>query len=195
MMDERVICAGFGGQGVMSLGQLLAYGGMVKGLNVSWMPSYGPEMRGGTAYCCIKIAEKAVGSPLITNDATSVIVMNQPSLIRFEPQVASGGMLLLNSSMIDTCPIRDDISVYAIPANELAALCGSSKVANIIMLGAFVALKKIVEPLHIEEGFSKVFGERGKKHLLLNRAALKRGMSCIETGVEHGNITDIPMAA
>ena len=110
MINEKIICAGFGGQGVMSLGQLLTYSGMVEGKEVSWLPSYGPEMRGGTANCSVMISEKMIGSPVITNDATAAIVMNLPSLDKFESCVVKDGLVLINSSLITKKALR--LTIY-----------------------------------------------------------------------------------
>jgi len=145
MVDERVICAGFGGQGVMSMGQLLTYAGMLEGKNVSWLPSYGPEMRGGTANCTVMISDNPIGSPLIDKNGTAAIVMNLPSLFKFEGDMEKGGKLLINSSLIDRKATRDDIDVYYIPANDIAVELGNGKVANIVMLGAFIELTGAVK--------------------------------------------------
>lgn len=176
MINERVLCAGFGGQGVMSLGQLLAYGGMLEGLHVTWLPSYGPEMRGGTAYCSVMLSEQPVGSPVIAGDATCAIIMNLPSLIKFESVVSTGGELLVNSSMVPQKAQRKDIDVYYIPAGELARECGDERAANMIMLGAYLALKKVVTNNTITEAFRKVFGEKAEQLLPLNLKAVESGM-------------------
>ena len=106
MTNERVICAGFGGQGVMSMGQLLSYAGMIEGKHVSWLPSYGPEMRGGTANCNVTVSDTPIGSPIITHNATAAIVMNLPSLIKFEAELEKDGVVLINSSLIERKPER-----------------------------------------------------------------------------------------
>ncbi|WDV46775.1 2-oxoacid:acceptor oxidoreductase family protein [Clostridiaceae bacterium M8S5] len=178
-MQEKVIMAGFGGQGVMSMGQLLTYSGMIENKNVSWLPSYGPEMRGGTANCNVMVSDSLIGSPIITNDATTAIVMNLPSLIKFESDVISGGKLLINSSLIDKKADRDDVEVYYIPANEIASELGNIKVANMVMLGAYLELTKAVETESVIEAFKKVFGERKAEFIPLNREALKRGAEFI----------------
>lgn len=116
MAAEKVILAGFGGQGVMSMGQLLTYAGMIENKNVSWLPSYGPEMRGGTANCAVIVSDTPVGSPIITNDATAAIVMNLPSLVKFEGNLINGGNLLINSSLITQKAERADVKTYYIPA-------------------------------------------------------------------------------
>lgn len=181
MLNEKVICAGFGGQGVMSMGQLLAYAGMLEDRFVSWMPSYGPEMRGGTAYCCVMISEKPVGSPIITNDASCAIVMNQPSLLKFEKCLESGGLLLINSSMTEEKCDRTDVNDYYIPANELARKCGNQRAANMVMLGAYLQLRASVEAANVIEAFKKVFGAKAEKHLSLNIKALHCGMESVKS--------------
>ncbi|SHK18418.1 2-oxoacid:acceptor oxidoreductase family protein [Paramaledivibacter caminithermalis] len=180
MTTERVICAGFGGQGVMSIGQLLSYAGMIEGKHVSWLPSYGPEMRGGTANCNVTISDTPIGSPIIANNATAAIVMNLPSLIKFEKELESDGIILINSSLIDRKPERDDVKSYQIPANEIAVEIGNGKVANMVMLGAYLELTKIVKVETVVEALRKVFGP-SKEHLIpLNEEALKRGAEAVK---------------
>jgi 2-oxoglutarate ferredoxin oxidoreductase subunit gamma len=184
MFDHKVLCAGFGGQGVMSMGQLIAYAGMLEERFVTWMPSYGPEMRGGTAYCSVMVSEKPVGSPIITSKASCVIVMNYPSLKKFEYLVAPRGLLLVNSSMTAEKCSRDDINAYYIPANDLALACGNGKVANMIMLGACLALTNIAAADSIIEAFKKVFGEKAEKLIPLNVEALTRGMESVRLKID-----------
>ncbi len=180
MLNEKVICAGFGGQGVMSMGQLMTYAGMLEGKEVSWLPSYGPEMRGGTANCNVIISEKPIGSPVITTDATSAIIMNLPSLDKFEADVKSGGTVFINSSLIERKVSRDDLKAYYIPANELATELGNYRVANMVMLGAYLEIFKPVEVKSVLEAFKKVFGE-GKAHLVpLNESALLKGAEAVK---------------
>ncbi len=179
MAEEKIIMAGFGGQGVMSMGQLLTYAGMIEDKNVSWLPSYGPEMRGGTANCAVIVSDKQVGSPIITNDATAAIVMNLPSLDKFETDVREGGMLLVNSSLIEKKATRDDLKVYYIKANEIANDLGNAKVANMVMLGAYLEITKIVKVESIIEALKKVFGP-AKEHLVpLNKDALEKGAEAV----------------
>src|SRR5690554_2087593 len=118
-MEERLIIAGFGGQGVMSMGQLLTYSGMIENKNVSWLPSYGPEMRGGTANCNVIVSDGLIGSPVVT-EATTAIVMNKPSLDKFEEDVVEDGNILINSSLIDKKTNRTDVKAYYVPANDIA---------------------------------------------------------------------------
>jgi 2-oxoglutarate ferredoxin oxidoreductase subunit gamma len=136
-MAHEIIMAGFGGQGVMAMGKILVEAAMEEGKNVSWLPSYGPEMRGGTANCSVIVSDEPIGAPIVT-EATAAIVMNRPSLDKFENDVIPGGALLINSSLIDKKATRNDIKVYYIPANDIANELGTDKVANIVMLGAYL---------------------------------------------------------
>ncbi|MGV8146719.1 MAG: 2-oxoacid:acceptor oxidoreductase family protein [Alkaliphilus sp.] len=180
MATEKIIMAGFGGQGIMSMGQLLTYAGMIEDKQVSWLPSYGPEMRGGTANCSVIVSDSLVGSPIITNDATASVVMNLPSLLKFEQQVIAGGNLIVNSSLIEIKAKREDVNVYYVPANEIAKEIGNNKVANMVMLGAYIELTKIVSQDSIVEAMKKVFGP-SKQHLVeLNKDALKRGAKSVK---------------
>lgn len=177
-MEERIIIAGFGGQGVMAMGQLLTYSGMIEDKNVSWLPSYGPEMRGGTANCNVIISTDPVGSPVVI-EATTAIVLNKPSLDKFESSVVPGGKLFINSSLIDRKSIRDDIDVYYIPANEIANDLGNARIANMVMLGAFLEIAKPVEVESIYKAYGKVFGE-AKAHLLpINKDGLSKGAEIV----------------
>lgn len=175
MIDERIIVAGFGGQGVMMIGKLLAHSGMMENLNVSWLPSYGPEMRGGTANCNVILSENIIGAPVVT-EATCVIAMNLPSLDKFEPVVKTGGRLMINSSLIDRTSKRTDVNVLEIPVNDIANKQGSMKVANVVMLGAYIALSHVVKKETILEAIEEVLG-KSKRHLLdINVKALEEGM-------------------
>ena len=177
-MQERVIMAGFGGQGVMSMGQLLTYAGMIENKHVSWLPSYGPEMRGGTANCNVMVSDGPIGSPIVT-EATAAIVMNRPSLDKFEDDVVKGGNLLINSSLIDRKANREELNAYYIPANEMAVELGNAKVANMIMLGAYLELTKAVKVESIVAALKKVFGE-SKAHLIpLYEKALEKGAEAV----------------
>ncbi|MBP8654031.1 MAG: 2-oxoacid:acceptor oxidoreductase family protein [Proteocatella sp.] len=174
-MENKVICAGFGGQGVMSMGQLLAYAGMIEDKYVSWLPSYGPEMRGGTANCGVTVSDEEIGSPIITNDADIAIVMNLPSLIKFEKDVKPGGKIFINSSLIEKKVERTDIEVYYIDANKIAADIGNIKAANLVMLGAVLKSTPIVDIESILEAFKKVFGPSKERFIPQNREALVKG--------------------
>ncbi|MBU5674811.1 2-oxoacid:acceptor oxidoreductase family protein [Alkaliphilus sp. MSJ-5] len=179
MATERIVLAGFGGQGVMSAGQLLTYAGMIENKQVSWLPSYGPEMRGGAANCAVMVSDTPVGSPIITNDATSAIIMNAPSLDKFENSIVKDGILVINSSLIERKTSRDDVKAYYVPANEIANEMGNSRVVNMIMLGAHLELTKAVEVDSVLEAFKKVYGP-SKEHLVpLNKEALERGAAAV----------------
>ena len=142
-MLEEVIIAGFGGQGLMLMGRLLAYAGMLEGRKVAWMPSYGPEMRGGTANCTVIISSEEIASPIVTNPKT-VIAMNKPSLDKFESLIQKDGLIVLNNSLIDQEVKRDDIKVLKIPANDIANKLGNLRVANMVTLGAYVKKSGVV---------------------------------------------------
>ena len=178
-MDERIIIAGFGGQGVMAMGQMLTYSGMIEDKNVSWLPSYGPEMRGGTANCNVIISDDDVGSPVVTQ-GTAAIVLNKPSLDKFEDAVEAGGKLFINSSLIDRKTDRQDIDVYYIPANDIANELGNNRIANMVMLGAYLKATNTVSLDSIYEAFAQVFGE-SKSHLLaINKEAIEKGAAVVE---------------
>lgn len=174
-MEEKVIVAGFGGQGVMAIGKLLAYAGMLEDKQVSWLPSYGPEMRGGTANCDVIVSDDMISSPVISKDATAAIIMNLPSLKKFEEEIISGGNILINSSLINEKTSRNDLEAYYIPANDLALQLGDSKVINMIMLGAYLELTKVAEVESVLQAFLKVFGEHKSNAIPLNREALLKG--------------------
>jgi 2-oxoglutarate ferredoxin oxidoreductase subunit gamma len=174
-MEHRIIIAGFGGQGILMIGKLLAHAGMMEGRNVTWLPSYGPEMRGGTANCNVIISEEIIGAPIVTTDATCVIAMNLPSLDRFEAAAQPGGLLLINSSLVPKHTSRTDVQVLEIPVNEIAQQQGSAKVANVVMLGAYLALTGAVRKESVIAAIEEVLGKT-KRHLLpINLNALEEG--------------------
>jgi 2-oxoglutarate ferredoxin oxidoreductase subunit gamma len=142
-METSIIVAGFGGQGVLFAGQLLAYGAMDDGRFVTWIPSYGPEMRGGTANCTVVIADGPIGSPIVTSPDIA-LVLNQPSYEKYELLVKPGGLLVVNESLVTAMSERDDIEVIYVPANELAEKAGSVKMLNVAMLGAFLAKRPVL---------------------------------------------------
>jgi len=136
-MQSEVIMAGFGGQGILLIGKMLAYAGMHEGKEVSWLPSYGPEMRGGTCNCTVVVSDKPVGSPVIRSPR-AVLAMNLPSLEKFESDIRPGGLLLINSSLINRGSERDDLTVIEVPANQIASELGNPRGANMVALGAYL---------------------------------------------------------
>jgi 2-oxoglutarate ferredoxin oxidoreductase subunit gamma len=174
-MTHELLAAGFGGQGVLSMGMTLAYAGMLEGKEISWMPSYGPEMRGGTANCITIVSDAKISSPIITTFDT-VVALNQPSLDKFEHAVKPGGLLVYDSTSILTQPTRTDIDVLALPASDEAVVMKNTKIMNMIVLGAFIARTRVVRIESILAALRKVLPERYHHLLPLNEQALKRGM-------------------
>ena len=174
-MDMQLIIAGFGGQGVLLMGQLMAYAGMLDGREVSWMPAYGPEMRGGSANCSVVISDSPVGSPKV-EDADVVIAMNRPSMDLFESSVVPGGLLIYNSSLIDTKPTRTDITVVPVHCNDIADSLGNGRVANMVMLGALMERTKPFDVELLIEALRHKLGARREKLIPLNRDAITKGM-------------------
>lgn len=156
---EDVVMAGFGGQGLMFIGKLLAYSAMKEGKHVTWIPSYGPEMRGGTANCTVVVSSEEIGSP-VTSHPHAIIVMNNPSLEAFESKLQSNGLLLLSSSLVNRQTTRKDIRIIAVPASELAVSAGTERAANMVMLGAYVALTRVVAEESIIAGLKELFGKK-----------------------------------
>lgn len=177
----EVVFAGFGGQGVMTIGQLLAYTAMEEGKQVVWIPSYGPEMRGGTANCTVVVSDARIGSPII-NNPMSACVFNRPSLDKFGPAIRPGGLLLINNSLIDVTSGRDDITEILVPANDIAIKLGNPKVANMVMLAAYVAATDIVKFEHLEKMLDSKMG-RKKSLLEINHAAIAEGRKLVAKAV------------
>ncbi len=177
-MLQEIIFAGFGGQGVLSMGQILAYAAMIENREVSWMPSYGPEMRGGTANCITIISDEVISSPIISKFDTA-IVLNQPSLDKFEPAVTPGGILIYDTNNILKPPAGTDIKVYAVPATEEAIKLKNSRVMNVIILGALLKLRGTVKVESVMAALKKVLPERYHHLLPLNESALMKGMELV----------------
>lgn len=173
-MTRKIVMAGFGGQGVMAMGQLISYAGMLEGKHVSWYPSYGPEMRGGAANCSVVVSEELVGSPIIAV-ADDVIVMNEPSLSMFESHVRPGGNIFINSSLVKKETTRTDINVVKIPVNDIAIDLGNARVANMVMLGAYLKVTELVKVESVIQAFTKVYGDKKKKLLPINEKAIEFG--------------------
>jgi 2-oxoglutarate ferredoxin oxidoreductase subunit gamma len=176
MPQQEIIFAGFGGQGILSMGKFLAYAGMEENLNVSWLPSYGPEMRGGTANCSVILTDDNIGSPVVY-DATSVVVMNRPSLDKFEETVVPGGVLIIDTDLVNRDVTRTDIDVIRIPAQSVAEEVGSKKIANMVLLGALVQKTGIISM----EAILKSLKEHGKeKFYEMNKNALEKGAAFVK---------------
>jgi len=174
-MTHELLAAGFGGQGVLSMGATLAYAGMIENKEITWMPSYGPEMRGGTANCIIIVSDERISSPVVTT-FDSVIALNQPSLDKFEKAVKPGGLLIYDSTSMLTPPSRTDIQVIPIPAGDEALKLNNTKVLNMIVLGAFLERTRVVELDAVMKALRKALPERYHNLLPLNEQALRRGM-------------------
>ena len=178
-MNEEIVIAGFGGQGVLSMGMILCYSGIIEDKEVSWMPSYGPEMRGGTANCIAIISDSKISSPIIATFDT-VIALNQPSVDKFEKAVKPGGLLIYESTNVINPPTREDIDIVEIPGSSEAAKMKNTKIMNMIMLGAFLKKKPIIKFENIIAGLKNVLPERYHHLLPLNEEALNRGMNLVE---------------
>ena len=174
-MTEEILIAGFGGQGVLTMGTILSYAGMMEEKEVSWMPSYGPEMRGGTANCITIVSDTKISSPIISKFDT-VIALNQPSVDKFEEAVKPGGLMIYESTNVLDPPTRDDIEILGIPAADEAAKMKNTKIMNMIVLGAFLQKKPIITLDNILAGLKKVLPERYHHLLPLNEEAMKKGM-------------------
>ena len=176
-MKKEIIISGFGGQGGLAIGKNLAEAGMAEGMNVTWAPSYGPEMRGGTANCSVVLSDKPVGSPVFAR-STELIALNEPSLTKFEAGVLPGGSVFVNSDVVTDKVSRPDLTAYYIPCAKIAEEIGNPKVANMVMLGAYVAGTKILKPETIERMIAQMFTGPKAKLVPLNIEAFRRGMAC-----------------
>ena len=177
-MKKEIVIAGFGGQGVMSIGKSLVEAGLEEGLEVSWVPSYGPEMRGGTANCSVIMSDEPVGSPIVYHP-TELIAMNGPSLKKFEDEVVPGGTVFLNSSIIKEKVDREDLRVIQVPCDTIANELGNGKVANMVMLGAYIAATGALKADTLREMIRQMFTGPKAKLVDLNMTALARGMVCV----------------
>ena len=178
-ITEEIIIAGFGGQGVLSMGKILAYSGIMQGLEVSWMPSYGPEMRGGTANVTVILSDEPISSPVL-NQYDTAIILNQQSLDKFEPMVKPGGILLYdNNNGITRYPQRTDINIYCIEATA-EAIKTDPRIFNMIVLGGYLAVRPILKLENIVEGLKKSLPERHHKMIPLNQQAISTGMEIVK---------------
>lgn len=181
-MQTEVIFSGFGGQGVLFAGQMLSYAAMDAGKEVTWIPSYGPEMRGGTANCTVTVSDEEIGSPMVRNPQ-AVVAMNLPSLDKYEKLIKPGGLLVLNSSIVEKRPTRTDIRVVLIPANELAEELGDKRLSNMILLGALVANLNLLEMSDLEKALEAHLPARHHKLLPANFKALHKGAEFVAEAV------------
>lgn len=179
-MIKEIIIAGFGGQGVLSMGKILAYSGLMEDKEVSWFPSYGPEQRGGTANVTVILSDNAISSPIV-NEFDIAIILNQPSLSKFESMVKPGGILIYDPSSIHTPPTRTDIEIYSIDAMYAASEMKNSKAFNMIVLGGLLKVCPIVSLDHVMMGLKKSLPERHHKLLPMNEKAILKGMEIIKT--------------
>ncbi len=175
-MDKahEIIFAGFGGQGILSMGQIIAYAAMIEEKEISWMPSYGPEMRGGTANCIVIVSDSRISSPIVSA-FDSAIVLNQPSLDKFEHEVKPGGLLIYEESAIINPPTRTDIEILSVPANEEALKLNLKRAANMILVGAFLEKRPLVKAENILTALKKVLPERHHHLIPINKDALLKG--------------------
>jgi 2-oxoglutarate ferredoxin oxidoreductase subunit gamma len=173
-MQQEIIISGFGGQGTLFAGQLLAYAAMDSGYHVTWIPSYGPEMRGGKARCTVVVSDAEIGSPLVRRPGAAV-VLNIPSMEAFEPAVKSSGVLVVNSSLVPQKSERTDLDVFYVPASDMATEMGNVRIANVICLGALVQATGVVSLEAIEQALDDHLPERHRKLLGLNKEALRKG--------------------
>ncbi|MBN2165933.1 MAG: 2-oxoacid:acceptor oxidoreductase family protein [Marinilabiliaceae bacterium] len=177
-MKEEIIIAGFGGQGVLSMGKILAYSGIMQNLEVSWMPSYGPEMRGGTANVTVILSDTRISSPIL-HEYDTAIILNQQSLDKFEQQIKPGGCLIYDSNGITHHPTRKDINVYRVDAAEEAVKMNSTKTFNMIVLGAYLKVKPVVVMENVLNGLKKSLPERHHHLIPINEKAIERGMQIV----------------
>jgi 2-oxoglutarate ferredoxin oxidoreductase subunit gamma len=173
-MEKSAIFAGFGGQGLLFCGHVLAEAAVIEGREVSWMPSYGPEMRGGTAYCTVIVADRPIGSPMV--DAADIVVaLNPPSLAKFEHIIVPGGLLVLNSSLIEAEPTRTDIEIVAVPCTALARDAGDDKLVSVVALGAVIARRPVVSADSARQALRELLGGAKAKFLESDLAAFELG--------------------
>ncbi|GET31874.1 2-oxoglutarate ferredoxin oxidoreductase subunit gamma [Prolixibacter bellariivorans] len=179
-MTEEIIIAGFGGQGVLSMGKILAYSGVMQDQEVTWFPSYGPEMRGGTANVSVIISDERISSPIL-HEFDTAIILNQQSLDKFEEQVKPGGVLLYDPNGIVHPPTRKDINIYKVEGARLAAEMGNPKTFNMIVMGAYLKVKPIFGMEKVKKGLEKSLPERHHKLIPLNLEAIEVGQKNMET--------------
>jgi 2-oxoglutarate ferredoxin oxidoreductase subunit gamma len=177
MQQHEIIFSGFGGQGALFAGQLLAYAALEEDKHVTWIPSYGPEMRGGTAHCTVIVSDEEIGAPIIRNPSAAV-VLNIPSMDKYEALLKPGGVLVVNRSLIAKPAARQDITVIQVPANDLAAEVGSTKMANVVLLGALLETIRAVSLDSVSKALDEHLPAKARKLLESNKQALQKGAEC-----------------
>lgn len=182
-MTHEIVVSGFGGQGVMVIGKSIAELGMIENLHVSWLPSYGAEMRGGSANCSVVVSDEPVVSPLV-EQCTELIAMNTPALVRFLPSVVPNGIVLVNSSIVQEEIGRTDVRVLRIPCGEIAERIGNSKVGNMVMLGAYVAATGYLKTETVDQILGEMFSGRKAKILDINKIAVQRGAKAVLNAIQ-----------
>ena len=175
-MTKRIVISGFGGQGVLTLGNVIAEIGLNKGLHVTWMPSYGAEMRGGTANCSVILSDKIIGSPMVQNKIDILCAMNRPSVDKFLPKVQPGGLALVNTSIVTDKVVRDDVKIVEIDATNIAVKVGSARVANMVMLAGFIKETDLFTLEDITQVLEKRFAAKRPELIPLNIEAIKLGL-------------------
>jgi len=180
VQQERLIIAGFGGQGIMFMGKLLCCAGMLQGRHVTYMPSYGAEVRGGTAYCNVIVSDEEIPSPVVA-EPTAAIIMNTPSLIKFEPMLAKKGLIIINSALVDRPAKRRDVEPIHIPATNIADRLGNTRVANMVALGAFLAKRDVVQMQTALAAVEEMLPPYRRHLVEINRQALGEGKSFVES--------------
>jgi len=173
-MIKKTIFAGFGGQGVLMMGYVYAHAAMSGGCHVTYLPSYGVEVRGGTANCTVAVSDEEIASP-IASEPDHLVVMNKPSLFTFQNRVATGGDIFLNSSIIKSQPTRKDVHIHAVPVGDLAEQLGNPRVLNIVMMGAFIRKTGLITPEAFLKGLKQILGEKKKAAMEINRKAFAAG--------------------
>jgi 2-oxoglutarate ferredoxin oxidoreductase subunit gamma len=180
-VEESIIVAGFGGQGIVLIGKILAHAALLEGRDVTCLPSYGPEMRGGTANCMIVVSDRKIGSPYVT-EPSSLIALNRPSLDLFEPATKLGGCIVANSSMIDRKTMRVDLTTAYVPATGIAERLGDARVANMVALGGFIKARPLVKLGSLSTSMKKVMSTRAQEMLSINEKALLSGFESVSLG-------------
>jgi len=178
-LEHKILVAGFGGQGILFLGRLLAYGGMLENKEVTWFPSYGAEVRGGTANCTVIISDEMIGSPIVRNPEV-LVIMNEASLNKFQPRLKKDGLLILDSSLIKEPELRADVRIIKIPASEIAASIGSTKYANVVMFSALITETGMINEKSAISALEELTPAKRKKSLDANKEAMTRGRKYIE---------------